>query len=108
MALDSLPAVAAEFGRFVGVIEQMNQAFRALLVAVNEILFIAHGKLHGNSPGRTRHDGFLLPKGFRDDQSESFTQGFLDDQVGPSLENVDFHVSDASQIGENVQIAILQ
>ncbi len=94
---------------FTGMVQKMDDFFGTFFfIILNQVLMILLWILHRNASGFSRHHRFFFPKGFRDNQTESFPDRVLNHDVAPALKHIDLGITDTTQICKNKNIGILK
>lgn len=79
----------------------------AIFRTLYQIVLVSCGKLHRDAARVTGDYRPSLPKCFRDDQTEAFSKGLLENHISTALENIDFHIPDPSHVRKNTEIRVL-
>src|SRR5215470_3399669 len=101
-----LTPCAAKCFALLAITQQNGHSLGAGFHRFNEVRFVSSRELHRYAACSSCDDRALLPKGFRDDQTETFAQGLLNDYITAALEDIHFHAADPAEVSEYVKIFI--
>ena len=102
MLVHALPACAAECLSPIAVAKQLHQCLGRRLGGVDEDAARAVRHLQRDATGATGDHGRALPQRLGDDEPEALANRLLQDDRREPLERVDFDVSDAGQVREEL------
>ena len=88
------------------MVQKVCDASCALFNSIDQIIIETLRKLHRYTAGPSGYYRLFLPERFRNDQTESFANRFLNHDVAPALKDINLHASHPRYIGKNEQIRI--